>query len=291
MLALLIIAYLLPFFVIQFPVGNIDTKFLAFPLGEVMGFALFAILWVLHSERGESKWIVRLRSPQLACLLLALVAVFCALGGSIPRLSDFSTTWPFVALLLALTANLFLAILHRAKNFTMKRDGAFMAVHMGLLLALFSGMAGAGETEELRVIVQRDDDTIVGADRSGLLEPLGYALRMENFEIERNPADGSPVQYRTGLLMNGRSISLSVNHPYSVNLGEDIYLTHYDMDNRYGDVRYCMLTVVRQPWKYPMLTGILLLLAGVVWYMEKLNGKVENGRHGEKQHSGKEVVE
>lgn len=265
--------YLLLFFAIQFLVGNINTDLLAFPLGEALGLALYASLWVLHREKKDSRWVRQLRSPRLACWLLTLIAGFCIVGGTLPSLSHFPTTWPFVALLVALSVNLFLAILHRLDRFSLKKDGAFITVHTGLWLALASGMIGAGETRELNVMVHRNDVSAVGIDRSGRPEPLGYTLKMERFSIEKNPADGSPVQYRADVLLNNRHISVSVNHPYQMNPGEDIYLTHFDMAQPYGEINYCILTVVRQPWKYPMLAGIVMLLIGVLWYMELLNRK------------------
>lgn len=57
--------------------------------------------------------------------------------------------------------------------------------------------------------------------------------------------------------------TLEVNHPHSYRLGEDIYLTGYDTRN-VGNTRYCILQIVRQPWKYVMVTGILMMLAGAV---------------------------
>ena len=41
------------------------------------------------------------------------------------------------------------------------------------------------------------------------------------------------------------------------------WLTGYDTRN-VGNTRYCILQIVRQPWKYVMVTGILMMLAGAV---------------------------
>ena len=56
---------------------------------------------------------------------------------------------------------------------------------------------------------------------------------------------------------------LEVNHPYSYRLGEDVYLTSYDMASG-NESKYCVLQVVIQPWKYIMVAGILMMLAGAV---------------------------
>ena len=50
-------------------------------------------------------------------------------------------------------------------------------------------------------------------------------------------------------------VRITVNHPYSVRLGEDIYLASASEGG-------CVFQIVREPWRYFALAGILMLLAG-----------------------------
>lgn len=265
-----LILYLLLSVCIQCLWGNIDTEKLAFPAGAVIGGAAVALLYVLYREKGQSDWVRRLRSPRMSCWLLALVAGWCVVGGSLPSASSFPTSWPFVALLIALLAHLSLVIIHRLHHFSFRRDGAFMSLHAGLWLALFSGVAGAGDTMEVKAIVGREDETIMAVGKDGRIHPLGYSLQLQDFSIEINEADGSPTQYTARMLMDGQPVRVSVNSPLQVNLAEDIYLTNFEALSGAGVVSHCVLTIVHQPWKYPMLMGILLLMAGVAWYLKRL---------------------
>jgi hypothetical protein len=52
-------------------------------------------------------------------------------------------------------------------------------------------------------------------------------------------------------------VSITVNDPYSVGFGEDIYLVSVNKDNN-----YCILQIVREPWRYFALAGIVMLIAG-----------------------------
>ena len=64
-------------------------------------------------------------------------------------------------------------------------------------------------------------------------------------------------------LLGNEKALLEVNHPYAYRLGEDIYLTGYDV-TKDNESEYCILQVVKQPWKYIIVAGILMMLAGAI---------------------------
>ena len=47
--------------------------------------------------------------------------------------------------------------------------------------------------------------------------------------------------------MGNENVLLEVNHPYSYRLGEDVYLTGYDV-TKGTESNYCILQVVKHPW-------------------------------------------
>ena len=196
---------------------TIDYSIFAFPSGLALGAAVVALLYVVERRWGRCKAVERARSPHAACLLLGLIAAYVVAGGLLPALADFSSSWPFVTLLSALEMHLALVIIHRLRSFHFRRDLAFILVHAGLWLALFSGMAGAADTRKTDIFV-----------------------------------------------MDGDTIGVAVNSPYSASIADDIYLVDFDTDMATGEVTYCVLQNVHQPWKYPLLAGIVMLLTGTL---------------------------
>ena len=68
--------------------------------------------------------------------------------------------------------------------------------------------------------------------------------------------DGKPSYYEAQVSVDGgEPVSIIVNHPHSVHFGEDIYLASVTESG-------CVLQIVREPWRYFALAGILMLLAG-----------------------------
>lgn len=229
---------------------TIDYSIFAFPSGLALGAAVVALLYVVERRWGRCKAVERARSPHAACLLLGLTAAYVVAGGLLPALADFSSSWPFVTLLSALEMHLALVIIHRLRSFHFRRDLAFILVHAGLWLALFSGMAGAADTRKTDIFVT--------------VQPAGRSPRLLSFDIDRNPADGSPIQYSATVVMDGDTIGVAVNSPYSASIADDIYLVDFETDMATGEVTYCVLQNVHQPWKYPLLAGIVMLLTGTL---------------------------
>lgn len=236
--------------IVQIIYGNIDVSIFAFPMGLALGVTGLAIVYAMEHKWGPTKTVAAMRSAKAACLLLGLTAAFAVAGGLVPQFAGFTTSWPFVALLAALEMHLSLVIIHKLRTFRFRRDLSFMLVHIGLWLALFSGMAGAGDT--------RKSDILVPA------QAVAPSPRLLSFQIDRNPAYGSPVQYSAEVMMNGDTISLAVNSPYHASMTEDLYLVDFNTNMMTGEVDYCILQKVHQPWKYPMLAGIGSLLAGTI---------------------------
>lgn len=229
---------------------TIDYSIFAFPSGLALGAAVVALLYVVERRWGRCKAVERARSPHAACLLLGLTAAYVVAGGLLPALADFSSSWPFVTLLSALEMHLALVIIHRLRSFHFRCDLAFILVHAGLWLALLSGMAGAADTRKTDIFVT--------------VQPAGRSPRLLSFDIDRNPADGSPIQYSATVVMDGDTIGVAVNSPYSASIADDIYLVDFDTDMATGEVTYCVLQNVHQPWKYPLLAGIVMLLTGTL---------------------------
>ena len=263
-----LIACLLPFVLWQLWGVPFRLDWLAFPVGAACGVALWVVAFVAEQEWGRTTWLAKLRSPRLSCGLLALTVCASVVGGC--GWTAIFTSWPFVALVALLLAQLTLLMVHRAARFSWRRDTCFFLLHGGFWLALLSGSVGAADASELRVVVKSDAAETQAYDTEGRLHGLPYRLQLEEFQVETHASEGTPVQYTATLLLDEHPIRLAVNAPYAVSWCEDLYLMSYQANPASGRVESCLLMLVREPWKNSLLLGILLLLAGVGVLLFKL---------------------
>ena len=213
------------------------------------------------------------RSATMATCLIGLTALACVVGGCMPRRMAFFSSWLFVLLLVTLAAHLLVVLAHRIIHGGIRRNVAFVLTHGGLLLALISGMAGAGDMSDMRLRVGYDNPVSQAVCTDGRVMMLGYTLRLARFNIVDGAAGGA-MQYEAEVMVDDKPVVLRVNSPHSVRFGEDIYLQGYDSMQPVGHERYVMLQVVHQPWKYPMCAGLLLMLAGTVMMVYGLRRQI-----------------
>jgi hypothetical protein len=131
----------------------------------------------------------------------------------------------------------------------------FLLLHAGLLLAVGAGFWGAPDSTELRLALGRSEEAEAAYKFDGGVSGLGYKVKMVDYTVEYSES-GAPSLYEAKISIDGdEPVVLSVNDPYSVALGEDIYLASVND-------QFCVLQIVREPWRYFALAGILMLLAG-----------------------------
>ena len=272
------IGYIALAVILQLLMGNFDVSFLAFPLNIIFALIWLFSLWILFKEYGKTRFTRFLSSPKASALSIGLFICGCLVIGLFPQLSDsaaemrkgipaslgcynFMTSWIFIALLLFLLSNLYLITLNSWQHRKKSRI-RFLLNHAGLWLALFAGFFGSSDTQTLRIPVYKGEPARQAFDMNGAARYLDYEIELNSFSVEYYP-NGQPSRFTANVRMGRETASLEVNHPYSYRLGEDIYLSGYDMEN--GDEsKYCILQIVKQPWKYVMVAGILMMLAGAV---------------------------
>ena len=231
-----------------------DWSFFAFPLN-----LLLALLWIvcwrwLWKNRPQCRVVRFLLSPAATVSAIVLLVAACLWIG-VSGDQGFVKSMIFVAVLLYVQTVLLLVILRGWR----RPDGTvrwrFMLLHAGLLLAVGSGFWGAPDSVELRLALGRSEEAQTAYKRNGSLTGLGYSIRLTDYKVEYSD-EGMPSFYEATISVDGEEPAvLSVNHPYSVGLGEDIYLARVTKD-------FCILQIVREPWKYFALSGILMLIAG-----------------------------
>ena len=135
----------------------------------------------------------------------------------------------------------------------------FVLNHAGLWLALFAGFIGSAEEQTLRIPVFRSSINNEAFTEQGTKVYLPEELQLTDFTIEHYP-NGSPRHFSAEITIDGKPAHLEVNHPYKANWTEDYYLTSYDVQS--PQPQYCVVQIVREPLKYLMWLGIVMMLCG-----------------------------
>lgn len=264
--------------IIQLLTGNFPVPFLAFPLNIIFAVIWLVLLGILTKEYSHSKLTRFLSAPSTSVLSIGLFIGGCLVIGLFPQLPDteakmregisaslgcynFMTSWIFIAILLLLLSNLALTTLH-AFYHRKEARWRFLLNHTGLWLALFAGFFGSSDTQTLRVPLYKGEPTREAFDLNGTPHYLAYEMELHSFAIEYYP-NGRPSRFAAEVRLGNENALLEVNHPYAYRWGEDVYLTGYDVAKG-NESRYCILQVVRQPWKYVIVAGILMMLAGAI---------------------------
>ena len=273
-----IILYFLLAAGLQITTGNFPLEFFAFPLSAIAAVIWCFILWRLFKESTTLPLTRFLVAPQTSILCILLLIGGSLIIGLFPQLSEkeadsmsgvfsalgcynFMTSWIFIAILFLFLSNLGVVIIHAFYN-KKRCKKRFLLNHIGLWLALFAGFLGSSDTQTLRVPLYKSVPTREAYDMNGGIYYLDYELELSEFKIEYYP-NGRPSRFASDIRVGNKQATLEVNHPYSYRMGEDIYLTGYDTVNRQNG-SYCIVQIVKQPWKYITVAGILMMLAGAV---------------------------
>lgn len=239
-------------------VGHFPVDIFSFPLNIIIVVLWLAILVELYRRRANSsiaQYMLSLRATWLSLGLMAAVGIM--LG---TQLKPATTSWVVVGSILFILSHLWMVILRGWRN----KQGIrlrFILTHFGLWLALTAGFWGAADREELRMVVESGKPTDMTIDEMGQPAILDYDIELLNFDVEYYD-NGTPSSYEAMVAVGNRDVSLRVNKPYNHTLSETIYLVSYGA-NANGEP-YCILEIVREPWRWISTAGIIMLLAGSV---------------------------
>lgn len=230
----------------------------AFPLNLILAAVWFAFLGLLYRRERQNVF-VRFWLSQKMTVCTLVMTIVGALG--VAFIPGFTTCWVFPAMLLFVQTHLFLITL---RGF--RRNGhirwRFLLNHAGLWLALAGGFWGSPDTVTLRMPVFRDRPSDEAFHEDGRITRLGVEARLLDFRVEHYD-NGVPAHYEARLMLGTDTAVLRVNHPVSLSLSEEVYLIGYDTAKG-SDTGYCILQVVREPWRGVTHLGILLMMAGAV---------------------------
>lgn len=261
---IVLIIYLASALSLQFLTGDFPVHTFAFPLNLLL-FLLWAfIVAMLWKDRKKSGFMRFMLSPGATYCAVGLFLAFCLAVG-VTGYRWITGTWPFVAFFLYFQTVLACVILRgwREPTATGARLGAvrwrFIFLHAGLLVAVASAFWGAPDEETLKLQAFKNVPVTEAFGQDGTTSWLDHTLTLTDFTV-RYGADGMPEDYRAVVGVNDENVELRVNHPYMLTLGESLYLSGYDV----AQGEYCVLQVVREPWRYGTLAGIVIMLLGAL---------------------------
>ena len=234
-------------------VKGVDIALFAFPLN-----VLLALLWltgVAHLWRKRAKaageFMLSAEATKISFVLMAIVGIVLGTQAE-PRTTSLSV---ITATLFTLT-HLSLITLRGWRNAKGIR-WRFTLLHCGLILLLGAGFWGAPDRHVVRMALERGERSSIAYSASGGAENLGYEIELSEIRTERDDA-GRLTAIEADVVVDGKSVKLSVNHPASKGFGTKIYIIN---DGRDG---YAVIEVIDEPWHYLSLVGIVMLLAGAV---------------------------
>lgn len=267
MVAIILLIILASALALQILTGGFPVGFFAFPLNVViLTLWLVCALWLWNSRK-KSLLVSYLLSPSATfSSILMLVAACLYMGFSGNR--SFSSSWVFVAIVIHLQTVLMFVILRgwREATPTGARLGPvrirFVLLHLGMLIALSSAFWGSPDSRTLRMKVMEGIPSNEAYAMDGSPEFLDYELELKDFDLQTYD-NGMPSVYTAEILVAGKAAVLKVNHPFRAAFGENIYLSSYDAEAG-SESDYCILQIVREPWKGVTLAGMVMMLAGAL---------------------------
>lgn len=228
-------------------------SFFAFPLNVILALIWSAfVVWMWRNHR-KSMFVTMMLSKGATLWGIAIFLVFCLVIGLTGK-RELVYTWPSVIFLLYFQTVLFFVILRGWRNPAGIR-WRFLLNHIGLLVTLMAAFWGAPDTEILRTQVFRDGPSDQAYTMEGTRSRLPYQVQLLEFDVET---------FDTQILIDGEPVSLKVNSPYSRTLAENLYVVSYEQGYYRDQPAYCVLQIVRQPWKYAIVAGIIMMLCGAL---------------------------
>lgn len=257
--------YLAVAFILQFLTGDLPVSLMAFPLNVILFLIWLCGVYMIWKHSSRSLFARFMLSRQATISAIVLFLSFSLVIG-LTGLRNLTSTWVFAAVMLYFQTVLLFVILRGWRTAASPGTGKgtirwrFLLNHVGILLAVAAPFWGAPDSVTLRLQAFKDMPEREAYRMDGTSRWLSYEIEMKDFSVETYE-NGVPSMYEAELMIGGEPVTLKVNHPYSISFAEDLYLTGYDADLGI-DPRYCIVQIVREPWKYGAVAGILMMLAG-----------------------------
>lgn len=241
--------------ILQYYVGNFPVEIFAFPLNIVTIALWGVVVYLLYKNRENStvaKSLLSIHATWLSLGSMAATGIYLGL-----QREPNATSWLVVVGILFTLTHLLL-ITMRGWRTAQGIRWRFTLLHAGLIIALGAGFWGAPDRVQLRTMLPTESTITHAYHLDGTMTNLGYALQLRGLDAEYDE-NGIPTHFEAAVSIDNEDVTLHVNHPYNRTFSEKIYLVSIG-----NDASYCVVEIVREPWQWASLAGIILLLAGAV---------------------------
>lgn len=244
---------------LQWLTGNFPLDIFAFPLNFALIGLWLSLVGYLYTNRNSLPWVQSLLSMRATWLSLGVMVTTGIYLGLQHKPNAIS--WLVVLGMLFTLTHLTLVTL-RGWRTTKGIRWRFALLHAGLILALGAGFWGAPDRIQLRTVLIPQQPVELAYHLNGTATKLDHAITLHNLVAEYND-DGMPTHFEAKIEVDNDMVTLRVNHPYNRTLSEKIYLVSI-ANNPANGIPYCIVEIVREPWQWLSLAGIVMLLTGAV---------------------------
>jgi len=280
---------------LQLTIGQANLDLLAFPV-NVIALIIFLLGLIIMQMISKKVYLFRMMSAiQFALPSLASVSILIMVMGILPQLpsdvkvlgitgkfgfSQMLSAWYFVMSFLWLIIILGMIILKRISRFNIKKDIPFVLNHLGLFIALLSGVLGAPDLQRLKLTASIGKPEWSALNSRQKMVALPFAIVLHHFTIDEYPPRAivnkktgevtsvrDPRRYASDVTVYTKSKKIingiiEVNKPLKIE-GWKIYQMGYDK-NRGKWSNISIFELVRDPWLPAVYTGVIMMIAGAV---------------------------
>ena len=215
-------------------------------------------------------------NPMMYVLLLAvtLLLFFVTLAGSFGDQDVFSSPAVYLSLGLIALITVIGIIFYDPRKVV--RAIGFYLLHAGIVLFLLGQLVYtvAGYKVNVSMLENGRDSYDKIKTANGEILELGFELGMGEFTAEYY-ADGSPKHFEAELLIDGKPVSVTVNHPIRHN-GYKMYLMSSSKDQ--SGAEYVSMLVKYDPGEFVSSFGIIMIMIGsfVICFARSSRSKVSD---------------
>ncbi len=268
------VGYILSAVILQLISGNFPVSFMSFPVNIFIALLWLALLWYGYKDNGNNRFIQILSSGEYSIVSITLLILAMLIVGLFPQdeysvshgdilqslgFYNFTNSWIFIAILFLLMTNLGFVIIKGILNKKRNRY-RFLLNHIGLWIALFAGFFGVADSKTLQIPIYKGVPSNEAYDNKGKLETLPYDITFNSLKVDYYN-NGVPKYFSADIEVGAEKAMVEINSPFRYDLIHDVYLMSYD-SKAGSNSRYCVLQIVRQPWKYITMVGIAMMLIG-----------------------------
>lgn len=237
----------------------VDLDFWESPLSIIAAAAFLLVVILCGMKLAKSRILSAVAGREFSIIILISAAVLCGIEGTW-KLQMFRT-WGFLAIVVLLMFSLGLVVIDGVRK---KLSISYILSHMGLLIMLWGGFFGAPDVTDAMLVAEKGKATNIACSRDGHAVPLPFEVTLDEFTTTFYEDGLSPKQFTSTLVVAGRTVTTSVNHPLRFK-GYRLYQSDYDRDGN----RYSVLKVVRNPWLPIAFLGMALLAISAILGLRK----------------------